>query len=124
MRPRSCNRWNLKNGILACEFSAPVAGEVVIQLSKAPQGPLIASGHPADFEWDEKNSVVRLPVPAGKGSANRVRIGIAIEPPEASAFFGDITRLVIGKPNIIPTSLTHPICLRIVPGCSRHRGFT
>ncbi len=93
-----------ENGILACEFTAPMEGEIVIQLSKAPQGPLIASGHPADFEWDDKNSVVRLPIPAGKGPANRVRIGIAIEPPDSSAFFGDAQRLMIGKPNIVSTS--------------------
>jgi hypothetical protein len=93
-----------ENGILACEFTAPVAGEVVIQLSKTPQGPLIAGGRPVDFEWDDKNSVVRLPVPAGKGPSNRVRIGLAIEPPELSGFFGDSSRLVIGKPNIVSTS--------------------
>jgi len=93
-----------ENGILACEFTAPMEGEIVIQLSKAPQGPLIAGGHPAEFEWDDKNSVVRLPIPAGKGAANRVRIGLAIEPPESSAFFGDTQRLMIGKANIVSTS--------------------
>lgn len=93
-----------ENGILACEFNAPVAGEVVIQLSKAPAGPLIASGHPADFEWDEKNSVVRLPIPAGKAPSHRVRIGLAVEPPESSAFFGDGSRLILGKPNLVSTS--------------------
>ena len=93
-----------ENGILACEFSAPVAGEVVIQLSRTPSGPLIAGGRPVDFEWDEKNSVVRLPIPAGKGATSRVRIGLATEPPESSGFFGDPSRLMIGKPNIVATS--------------------
>jgi hypothetical protein len=93
-----------ENGILACEFTAPVAGEVVIQLSRTPSGPLIAGGRPADFEWDEKNSVVRLQVPAGKGALSRVRIGLATEPPETSAFFAGPSRLVIGRPNIVSTN--------------------
>jgi hypothetical protein len=93
-----------ENGILACEFSAPAAGEVVIQLSRTPSGPLIAGGHPVDFEWDEKNSVVRLPIPAGKGGTSRVRIGLATEAPESSGFFGDPSRLIIGRPNIVATS--------------------
>ena len=93
-----------ENGILACEFSAPTAGEVVIQLSRTPSGPLIAGGHPADFDWDEKNQVVRLPIPAGKGATNRVRIGLAVEAPESSGFFGDSSRLIIGRPNIVSTS--------------------
>ena len=93
-----------ENGILACEFSAPVAGEVVIQLSRTPSGPLIAGGRPADFEWDEKSGVVRLPIPAGKGALNRVRIGLATEPPDTSAFFAGPSRLVIGRPNIVSTN--------------------
>ncbi len=93
-----------ENGILALEFSAPVAGEVVIQLSRTPSGPLIAGGHPADFEWDEKSSVVRLPIPAGKGAISRVRVGLATEAPESSGFFGDISRLMIGRKNIVSTS--------------------
>ena len=93
-----------ENGILACEFVAPTAGEVVIQLSKTPTGPFIAGGRPSEFEWDEKNAVVRLPIPAGKGALSRVRIGLAVEPPETSAFFGGPSRLIIGKPNIVSTS--------------------
>src|SRR5439155_3098587 len=92
------------NGILACEFSAPVAGEVIIQLSRTPSGPLVAGGRLADFDWDEKNSVVRLPIPAGKGPLSRVRIALATEPPETSAFFAGSSRLVIGRPNIVSTS--------------------
>jgi len=93
-----------ENGILACEFSAPVPGEVVIHLSRTPSGPLIAGGRPADFEWDEKNSVVRLKIPAGKGALNRVRIGLAVEAPDASAFFAGPSRLVIGRANVVSTN--------------------
>jgi hypothetical protein len=46
----------------------------------------------------------RLPVPAGSGPANRVRIGLAIQPPDTSAFFGDAKRLVIGQKNRLETS--------------------
>ena len=93
-----------ENGILACEFVAPVAGEVVIQLSRTPSGPFIAGGRPTEFEWDEKNAVVRLPIPAGKGALSKVRIGLATEPPDTSAFFSGPSRLIIGKPNIVSTS--------------------
>jgi len=81
-----------------------VAGEVVIQLSRTPTGPVIAGGKPAEFEWDEKNSAVRLAIPAGGGPLHRVRIGLATEPPETSAFFGGPSRLIIGRPNIVSTS--------------------
>src|SRR5262249_48748641 len=77
---------------------------VVIQLSRTPSGPLIAGGRPADFEWDEKNSVVRLPVPAGKGALNRVRIGLAVEPPDTSAFFAGPSRRMIGLPHTVSTN--------------------
>ena len=86
-----------ENGILAMEFSAPVAGEVVLELSRKPSGPLLAAGSPEPFDFDEKTMRARLPVPAGKGAAHRVRIGLAIEPPEHSAFFVDARRLVIGR---------------------------
>ena len=33
-----------ENGVLAMEFSAPAAGEVVLQLSREPVGPFVAGG--------------------------------------------------------------------------------
>ena len=93
-----------ENGILAFEFSAPVAGEAVVQLSRSPSGPFIAGGKPADFEWDAKSSAVRLPIPAGKGVLYRVRVGLATEAPDSSAFFGGSSRLIIGQPTILSTS--------------------
>ena len=98
------NAVEYENGILAMEFSAPRAGEVVLQLSQAPSGPLLAAGRPTDFDWDERTMRARLPVPAGKGPAYRVRIGLAIQPPETSAFFTDAKRLVIGQKNHVATS--------------------
>jgi len=97
-----------ENGILAMEFSAPVAGEVVLQLSRQPSGPYLAGGKLTEFDWDEKNFRARLPVPAGKGPGSRVRVGLAIEPPEASAFFVDATRLLIGRKNLVSTSYSSP----------------
>jgi hypothetical protein len=93
-----------ENGILAMEFAAPKGGEVVLQLSRQPSGPFLAGGKPLEFEWDEKTLRAKLPIPAGKGPASRVRIGLAIEAPETSAFFVDAKRLVIGKKNLISTS--------------------
>lgn len=93
-----------ENGILAMEFSALRPGEVVLQLSQEPSGPLLAAGHPQKFDWDDKTNRARLPIPAGKGPAHRVRIGLAIQPPETSAFFVDAKRLTIGQKNIVATS--------------------
>lgn len=88
-----------ENGILAMEFSAPTAGEVVLQLSHEPSGPLVAGGRPAPFEWDEHTQRARLKIPAGAGPGNHVRIGIAIQAPDATAFFDSARVLVIGETN-------------------------
>lgn len=88
-----------ENGILALEFSAPVAGEAILQLSEEPYGPLVAGGNPASFDWDDREHRARLRFPAGSGPANHVRIGLAIEPPDATAFFPDAHVLVIGETN-------------------------
>jgi hypothetical protein len=93
-----------ENGILAMEFSAPVAGEAILQLARKPVGPYLAGGSPAEFDWDDKTLRTRLRIPAGKGPAHRVRVGLAIEEPETSAFFNDAHRLVIGQKNLVSTS--------------------
>ena len=93
-----------ENGTLAMEFAAPQAGEVVLQLARKPIGPYLAGGHPTDFEYDDKTLRVRLKIPAGKGPASQVRVALAIEPPEQSAFFDDTRRLIIGQANTIATS--------------------
>jgi hypothetical protein len=88
-----------ENGILALEFAAPTAGEAVIQISREPSGPLVAGGKPTEFDWDESGKRARLPIPAGKGAGNRVRIGLAIEAPDATAFFDSARVLLIGETN-------------------------
>jgi hypothetical protein len=92
-----------ENGILAMEFAAPQAAEVVLQLAREPVGPYLAAGKPTKFDWDEKTLRARLPIPAGTAAGNRVRIGLAIEAPETSAFFSEARRLIIGQKNVIST---------------------
>ncbi|HTT65203.1 MAG TPA: beta-galactosidase [Bryobacteraceae bacterium] len=93
-----------ENGTLAMEFSAPAPGEAVLQLARRPAGPYLAGGHPADFDFDEKTLRARLKIPQGKGPASQIRVALAIEAPEQSAFFEDAKRLVIGQANTITTS--------------------
>ncbi len=44
-----------ENGILAMEFAAPEAGEVVLQLARKPVGPYLAAGMPKPFDWDDQD---------------------------------------------------------------------
>jgi hypothetical protein len=88
-----------ENGILAMEFSSPAAAEVILQLSREPSGPLVAGGKPSQFDWDEHTQRARLEIPKGTGPGNKVRIGIAIEPPDSTAFFDSARVLTIGEAN-------------------------
>jgi len=97
-----------ENGILAMEFAAPVAGQAVLQLDREPVGPYLAAGNEVDFDWDEKTQRVPLSIPAGRAPEYRVRVGLAIEEPETSAFFDDAHRLVIGQANPVATSYSSP----------------
>lgn len=98
-----------ENGILAMEFSAPTAGEVMLQLTSEPSGPYLAGGKPSKFDWDGANMRVRLPIPAGQGPSSHTRIGLALQAPDASAFFVDAKQpLVIGQKNIVVTSYSSP----------------
>ena len=92
-----------ENGILAMEFAAPEAGEVILQMARRPIGPFLAAGKPTEFDWDEPHMRARLKIPASTQQGNRVRIGIAIEAPDTSAFFNDLHRLVIGRKNTVST---------------------
>lgn len=88
-----------ENGILAMEFAAPAGGEVMLQLSREPYGPLVAGGRPTPFDWDEQAQRARLKIPPGKGPGNHVRIGLAIEPPDETGFFDSLRVLLIGETN-------------------------
>ena len=97
-----------ENGILAMEFNAPSGGEVILQLTSEPSGPYLAGGKPEKFDWDNVSMRARLPIPAGQGSASRTRIGLALQAPDASAFFVDSQPLVIGQANTVATSYSSP----------------
>jgi hypothetical protein len=88
-----------ENGILAMEFTAPTAGEVVLHLSSEPSGPLVAGGKPASFDWDEHTLRARLPIPKGAGPGGHTRIGLAIDAPDATGFFENAEVLLIGETN-------------------------
>jgi hypothetical protein len=88
-----------ENGILAMEFFAPNSGEVILQLSREPSGPFLAAGRPTAFDWDDHTQRVRLQIPRGTDAGKRVRIGLAIEPPDATAFFDSAHVLLIGESN-------------------------
>jgi Glycosyl hydrolases family 35 len=110
-----------ENGILAMEFAAPQAAEVVLQFARKPVGPYLAGGKPSEFEWDDKTLRARLNIPAGKDAGHRVRVGIAIEEPETSGFFNEAHRLIIGKANTLSTTYSDPDVarrsrLRLPPG--------
>jgi hypothetical protein len=93
-----------ENGILAMEFAAPVEAEMILQLARKPIGPYLASGKPTEFEWDDKALRARFVIPPNALPGNRVRIGIAMEEPETSAFFNEARRLIIGQKNVVSTA--------------------
>jgi hypothetical protein len=88
-----------ENGILAMEFFAPSGGEATLQLSREPSGPFVAGGRPTAFDWDDHTQHARLKIPAGADASKHVRIGIAIEPPDATGFFDSARVLLIGETN-------------------------
>ncbi|HVW07438.1 MAG TPA: hypothetical protein VHC90_02595 [Bryobacteraceae bacterium] len=88
-----------ENGVLAMEFIAPKPGQVILQLSHEPTGPLLAGGHPTVFDWDTGNHRARLPIPAGDPKTGRVRIALAIDAPQATGFFEGAPVLLIGETN-------------------------
>jgi hypothetical protein len=97
-----------ENGILAMEFSAPRPAEAVLELSAQPTGPYLAAGTPEQFDWDRKTMRARLPIPAGKGRGNRVRVGLAIGPVEQTGFFTGPSRLILGGKNLVSTVFSSP----------------
>lgn len=88
-----------ENGILAMEFFAPTAGEALLQLSREPSGPLVAGGKLAPFVWDDASKRLKLTIPAGPAPSRRIRIAIAIEPPDSTAYFPSAKVLLIGEEN-------------------------
>jgi hypothetical protein len=79
-----------------------------LQLAREPSGPYLAGGTPGAFDWDPKSLRVRLPIPAGTGPGHRVRVGLAMETPDATAFFNDAHRLLLGRANTLSTAYSSP----------------
>jgi hypothetical protein len=67
-------------------------------------GPYLAAGKPTEFDWDDKALRARFRIPANPAPGSRVRVGIAIEEPETSAFFNEARRLIIGQANVVSTA--------------------
>ncbi|HVY91668.1 MAG TPA: hypothetical protein VHA14_02925 [Bryobacteraceae bacterium] len=112
-----------ENGVLAMEFIAPKPGQVILQLSHEPTGPLLAGGHPTIFDWDTGNHRARLPIPAGDPRTGRVRIALAIDAPQATGFFQRAPVLLIGETNAVtaefsPAAVAARSRLRISPDLS------
>jgi hypothetical protein len=97
-----------ENGILSFEFVAPVAGVAVLQLEREPEGPMLAAGHPTEFDWDPDSKRARLPIPAGKAPNHRVRIAVAMTGPDHVASFVDTHVMVIGQTNHVVTDYSPP----------------
>jgi hypothetical protein len=81
-----------------------VGGELILQLARKPVGPYLAMGKPTDFEWDDKALRARFTIPANPAAGNRVRVALAMEEPETSAFFNEAHRLIIGQKNVVSTA--------------------
>jgi hypothetical protein len=95
------------------EFFAPFGGEAILQLSREPSGPFVASGRPTDFDWDDHTQRARLKIPAGADANKHVRIGIAIQPPDATGFFDSARVLLIGETNRLTAQFSsQPIAQR------------
>jgi len=87
-----------ENGILALEFAAPNAAR---SFSISPASPPARSSPEANprLRLGRNHQTRAPPHPAGKGAGNRVRIGLAIEAPDATAFFDSARVLLIGETN-------------------------
>ena len=97
--PRNSPQWNTRTAFW--RWSLPhLRGEVILQLSRRTfRTSGRAGGKPAEFDWDDYALRARLPIPAGKGAGSHVRIGLAIEAPDATAFFDSARVLLIGETN-------------------------
>lgn len=88
-----------ENGILTFDFYAPVAGVALLQLSREPEGPMLAGGRPLPFDWDPESKRARLPIPAGKAPGKTVRVALAISAPDMVASFLSPRVLIAGEVN-------------------------
>ena len=94
-----------ENGILAMEFAAPEGGEVDSATGARAGRPVPGGGQAHRVRLGRQNAARALsPFPANAAPGNRVRVGIAMEEPDTSAFFNDARRLIIGQKNLVSTT--------------------
>ena len=90
-------------------WSSPrhAGGEVVLQLSREPPARYVAGGKPDGLRLGRHMKArPPAPFPTGTGAGNRVRIGLAIEAPDATAFFDSASVLVIGEDEPLPAQFS------------------
>ena len=104
----------------ALEFIAASPGEAILQLSHESAGPLIAAGRPSVFDWDPKTLRARLPIPAGNAKTGRVRVALAIDAPDATAFFLNPPVLLIGETNALTAEFAPPAVASTLPLANLH----
>src|ERR1035441_8327228 len=91
---------------MACAASAPISPPRSTSCTPPPScSP--SRVRTASSPWNSPRPAP-LKIPAGTQQGHRVRIGIAIEPPDTSAFFNDLHRLVIGRGNTVSTTYSSP----------------
>jgi hypothetical protein len=86
-----------ENGVLAMEFVAPGEGELVLELARQPDGPLLAGAKIQSFDWDDKSRRLRIRIPPGKPPDFRSRVGLGIQLPDTSVFLRGPQRLILGS---------------------------
>ena len=76
-----------ENGIIAMEFTAPSAGEVVLQLDHEPSGPLVAGGAAYLVRLGRAHDARAASDSSGQRVGGHVRIGLATDAPDHTAYF-------------------------------------
>ena len=99
---------SFENGVLAMEFVAPGEGELVLELARQPEGPLLAGAMLRTFDWDAKTHRLKLRIPAGRAPEFRSRVGLGIELPDSSVFLKAPKRLILGSTAVVTATFSSP----------------
>jgi hypothetical protein len=99
---------SFENGVLAMEFVAPGEGELVLELARQPEGPLLAGARLRTFDWDAKTHRLMLRIPAGRAPDFRSRVGLGIELPDSSVFLKAPTWLILGSTATVTATFSSP----------------
>jgi hypothetical protein len=95
-----------ENGVLAMEFAAPGEGELVLELARQPEGPVLAGARIRSFDWDAKTHHLRVIIPPGQPPEYRSRVGLGIQLPDTSVFLKGPQRLIVGSTAVITASFS------------------